>query len=281
MSRPARKSWDWGAVNSPPEPVLLDISKCCLPATSTGSPIDSFYDTSAHTLTLGAPEALEASPTLGRLLILGLVTGTEAYFRALLLGVTSVCPFAREAISDESVAFGSIDYYGPDQVALGLFENTSFASVAAIEKRTKQITGLKWSQNDSLGVAATNFEQVCHMRHAAVHAQGVLNRGNARALGISRADAARLHVVVDMAHLHLAAKACTSLVKAYNLFIFKGLLQKWLDHKLLVGSWQQDKRYFAPLFELFRSRVDDVAPGSAYHAYRALHPSILRRITAR
>ncbi|MEU1889124.1 hypothetical protein ABZ491_27015 [Micromonospora rifamycinica] len=207
------------------------------------------------------------------------MTGTEAYFRALLLGVTAICPFAREAISDELVALGAMDYYGADQVALGLFENTSFASSSAIEKRTKQITGLKWSANDSLGVAASTFEQVCHMRHAAVHAQGVLNRGNARALGIAKAEVP-VHIVVDMAHLHQAAKACASLVKAYNLFVYKGLLQKWLGQKLLVGVWQQDKKYFKPLFELFRSRIDRVAHANSYQAYKSLHPDILKRISA-
>lgn len=269
---------DWKTINKPPEPVQLDLTRCCVPSSGSGSPIDAFYDTIAHILTLGGPSELDRSPTLGRLLVLGLVTGTEAYFRSLLLGITNVCPIAREAVADQQLAFGAIDFYGVEQAALGLFEGASFASAVEIKKRTKVITGVSWSDNDSLGVALENFEQVCHMRHAAVHAQGVLNRGNARALGVAR-GAKPLHVVVDLPHLHLAAKACTGLVKAYNHAVYLGIVQRWLNNRVLVGSWKIDKPRFHPLFELFASKSDGTAPRSSYFAYRSLQPSISSRLT--
>ncbi|MFX0594014.1 hypothetical protein [Melissospora conviva] len=269
----------WDDINGAPEPVLLDAAKCCVPASATGSPIDDFYETTAHILTLGDPDSLRSSPTLGRLLILGLVTGTEAYFRAILLGVMTTCPLIRESIADQQIPFGSVEFYGVKNMALGLLEGVSFASGAEIKKRTRSLTGITWADNTSLGVAVETFDRVCHMRHAAVHAQGVLNRGNARALGLAT-TAGPLHVVIDMANLHLAAKACNSMVRAYNLFLYKSILQRWMASSLLTGTWQKDKKHFGGLFDLFCSRTDGIAPSTPYAAYRAFRPSIVRRLAS-
>src|SRR4051812_35966295 len=97
VSSASRSPLDWNSVNLPPDSLVLDLTQCCIPLQAGGSPIDVFYESSAHILTLGQPDQLHASPMLGRLLILGLVTSTEAYFRGILSGVLSICPLAREA----------------------------------------------------------------------------------------------------------------------------------------------------------------------------------------
>lgn len=278
MSKGSGTPYAWETVSNPPEPVVLDLSSCCQPVRPIGSAIDGFYSTTSQTLTLGTPDLLRENVTLGRLLVLGLVTGVENYFRTVLLGVTSICPLSRDAISDQMIALGAVDYYGAEQAALGLFEGISFASEAEIKKRTKQILGLTFSDTDSLGVALSNYERICHMRHASVHSQGVLNRGNARALGIPRRDVP-LHLVIDLAHLHLAAKACVSAVRAYNDFAYKGILQRWITHKILVGAWDIDKKYFGPLYELFYSAIDNPCPKNVYHAYRPFQANVLKRLS--
>lgn len=270
----------WQKVNAMPESVALDMSTCCHPTSRSGSAIDQFYETIAHVLTLGDPRDLVNSPTLGRLLLMGLVTATESYFREVLFGVIKICPLARESVADKLVALGASDYYGPDRMALALFENTSFAGRGEVEAKTSQIAGVKWSPQSSLGVALSNYEQVCHIRHAAIHAHGVLNRGNAKALGVLGRRGESLHVVIDLAHLHYAARACSVLVKAYNLEVYQGILHRWLGQKILGGTWSQDKLQFGELFDLFRSRQDNVASPTAYHSYLSFQPIITARLAS-
>jgi hypothetical protein len=274
VSDPAK----WQTVNAAPDAMSLDMSRCCAPATRSGSAIDQFYDTVSHVLTLGDPQQLTASATLGRLLLLGVMTATESYFRDILFGVVVTCPIARESISDQTVPFGASEYYGPERIALGLFEGVSFASKSEVEKKSQQIAGVKWTPQSSLGAALANYEQVCHVRHAATHAHGVLNRGNARALGVLERRGQSLQVVIDLAHLHSAARACTSLVRAYNNEVYNGILKRWLDRNLLKGSWIDDKSLFGSLFELFRSKQDAVSSSTAYNAYVSFRPRILARI---
>ncbi|SFE61342.1 hypothetical protein SAMN05421541_102610 [Actinoplanes philippinensis] len=263
-------------VNHPPESLTLDLTRCCVPTQSNGSPIDTFYETIRHTLTLGQPDQLRDSPTLGRLLILGLVTGTEAYFRTTLFGLTSFCPLAKDSLADSEIAFGAIDFYGADQAALGLFERVSFAGKLGIKEMSKKIAGLTWVDRSSLGVAVSDFEKVCHMRHAAVHSQGVLNRGNARALGLGRSTGA-MNVVVDMPHFHMAAKACTNLVREYNRSLYEHIVQRWIRERILVGRWSDDRKFFQPFIDLMRSQEDGLMRGTAYSVYRTLQSGILNR----
>ncbi|MEV4079542.1 hypothetical protein AB0J43_04520 [Nonomuraea fuscirosea] len=279
MSRKANPalSTGWEKVNLPPEAVLLDVTRCCHPVRHNESAIDSFYENQAETLRLGNPTALADSSTLGRLLILGLVTGVEAYFRNVLHGATTFCPLVRQAISEQMIALGAVDFYGADQAALGLFERVSFAGGEEIKKRTKAMLGLPIADNSSLGAALDAFDIVCHMRHASVHTQGVLSRGNAQALGIFN-NRTQIHLVVDLPHLHMAAKACMGVVRAYNLFAYQGILQRWLNERILTGVWKTDKSYFAPLYKLFRSETDAIGPASAYSTYKLFRPAIVARL---
>jgi hypothetical protein len=273
----ANSKANWDNVCAPAEAISLDLAKCCYPIESEGSAIDAFYATNADTLRLGTPERIAESPTLGRLLVLGLVTGVEAYFRTLFLNILTICPLSREAIADQAIPFGAVEFYGPEQAVLGLFEGSSFAGETEIKKRTRQVLGVVIPERESLGVALREYEKVCHIRHASVHAQGVLNRGNAKALGVSRQDVS-MHVIIDFSHLHMAARACINIVRAYNLFAYRAITQRWLDQRLLVGNWESDKRYFKPLVELFYSREDGSAVKRPYSIYLAFRPSILSRL---
>lgn len=279
MSKKASQPKKWAQISNPPTSAALDVSTCCIPVEPHGSPIDGFLDAAAHILQLGLPAELTKSPTLGRLLVLGLVTAVEGYVREILFGVISTCPLSRRSVEDQHVALGALDHYGAKELARGIFEGASFAGESEILKKTKLICNINWRDTDSVGVALTNFEKVCHMRHAAVHSQGILNRGNARALGVE-GSGRQLHIVVDVKHLHKVAHACMNFVRAYNLTLYDGIIQRWLNAKLLSGTWGDDKHYFSPLYKLFRSETDEISPKKSYNAYRSLRPLILQRLVA-
>jgi hypothetical protein len=234
-----------------------------------GSPIDDYYEYVEHLLTFGGADELAASATLGRLLVLGLVSGVEAYFRGVLTALLKICPLARSHAADQQLPFGAIDYYGLEGVELGLFDRASFASAKNICGQTRNLLGIQIPDRSSVKAALDEFDKVCHLRHAAVHARGAIGRGNAAALGLDRADGLQA-LSVSFPALQSAGLACHSAVRAYNRFVYKKTVERWLAAGQMTRSWRQDKVLYQPLFDLFRSKRDSVGPSRAYDAYRAL-----------
>lgn len=233
------------------------------------SPIDDYYVYVEHLLTLGDSAALTASPTLGRLLLLGLVGGVEAYLRSALTGVLRLCPLCRSNAADQLIPFGAVDYYGVSEFELGILDTSSLASAVEIRKRTQSLLGIPVKEGSSISAALAEFDKVCHLRHAAVHARGTLGRGNAAALGLGASDGRRT-LIVTFKSLQDAGLVCHSAVRAYNRFLYERVVSRWLGESILSGAWDSDKYRFGPLFDMFRSKKDGVGPANAYQAYRSL-----------
>jgi hypothetical protein len=197
------------------------------------------------------------------------VGGVESYFRSIIAGVLRVCPLARQEAAGQVLPFGAIDYYGLGEVELGLFDGASLAGASEIRKKTQSLLGVNFHQSSSAYVALDEFDKVCHLRHAAVHARGILSHGNAAALGLG-VTTGRRTLDVSFANLQLAGAVCHSAVRAYNRTVYEKLVHRWIDASVLKGPWTVDKPMFQPLFELFRSQKDRVAPSSAYRAYQLL-----------
>lgn len=233
------------------------------------SPIDDYYEYVEHVLTLGQEEELEKSSTLGRLVLLGLVSGVETYFRAVLGELLRLCPVAQQCAANQLIPFGAVRHYGPASVALALFDSGSLAGDAEITQKTRKLLGLEIPRGSSLSAALVEFDKICHLRHAAVHARGTLARQNLIALGIE-VPSKPLALEVSLGSLHQAGAACHSAVRAYNRFTYRATVERWIGNGLLSGTWRTDKAAFQPLFELFVSKRDAAGPSRAYDAYRAL-----------
>lgn len=260
----------WMVVCEPEAPTTVSGDAYCSgTAEVTGAPIDDYYEYVEHLLTLGSVAALNASPTLGRLLVLGLVSGVESYLRSLIASVVRLCPLAREHAADQHIPFGAIDYYGPESAERALFESSSLADSGEIIGKTRKLTGIDLSHSSSARAALKEFDKVCHLRHAAVHARGTFGRGNAVALGLDL-EAGRQSLSVSFAGLQQAGATCHSAVRAYNRFVYRRIVERWIAEGLLTGRWQTDRELFRPLFELFHSRRDGVGCGNAYQAFRTL-----------
>jgi hypothetical protein len=162
---------------------------------------------------------------------------------------------------------------------MGLFEHVSFSTEKIIEQWTEKVTGIRCGDSSSLTATLSTFRQVCHLRHAAVHHAGELTSGNARALGLE--PQGRYAVALQFSTVQVVAKACLSVVRAYNRFMFQRLLARWIDLDVLQGTWTDDKARFGRLYGLFRSTEDAFGPAVAYHAYRRLLPRIASAKLAR
>lgn len=233
------------------------------------SPIDDYYDYVEHVLTLGQEEDLASSSTLGRLVLLGLVSGVESYFRAVLAGLLRTCPCAQRCAADQPIPFGAVDHYGPDLVALALFDSGSLAGAGEVSSKTKKLLGIDVPNGSSLAAALTEFDKICHLRHAAVHSRGTLARRNVVALGIP-SGTSPLALQLSLAGLHQAGAACHSVVRAYNRYVYRTTVERWLADGLMCGTWSVDRDSFQPLFDLFVSLRDMAGPKRAYDAYRGL-----------
>jgi hypothetical protein len=260
----------WACVCQPETSTALDTEAFCSAIPEVvQSPIDDYYTYVEHLLTLGRPASLSGSDTLGRLLLLGLVSGVEVYFRTVLAGVIRVCPISRTNAANQPISFGAVDYYGVDLVEWGLFDESSVASAAEIRSRTKKLLGIELPKNESIDSALREFDKLCHLRHAAVHARGTLGRGNATALEVDPKDG-RMALQLRLSTLHQAGAACHSAVRAYNRFVYRRTVERWIEAGRFTGSWAEDRVRYQPLFDLFHSRRDRTGPRNAFQAFRSL-----------
>jgi len=242
----------------------------CQPAQpSNASPIDDYYEYVGDLMTLGDEQSLADSSVLGRLLLLGLVSGVEQYFRSILAGSLRICSVSRTFAGDQVIHFGAIDHYGYEGVEAALFDATSLANAAEIRKRTEKLLGIPIDGNSSVQAALDEFDKVCVMRHAAVHSRGTLGRGNVRDLGLSGVDDETKVLDLSFKTAQQAGAACHSVVRAYNRFLFRRLLERWAVEGHLTWDWPQDRALITAFAGLFRSKADGVGPSRTYDMYRS------------
>jgi len=266
----------WCLVNTPEQQTThFEVSSFCIQAPeSEPSPIDDFYSYSQDIIKLGKHDQLTNNPLLGRLLLQALMSGVELYFRSILSGIIKHCPLARKHAFDLPISLYAVEYYGLEEIGLGLLEGVSFAESDAIKKQTERLTGIKIKGGTSVATTLIDFEKICQFRHAATHSRGQLSARNLRKLGFS-ADKTRFALSVSSDAFQNTAQICHNCVQAYNRYLYRELIQRWLGHSILTGNWETDGDKFSNLFKLFKSEIDNVALSSPQEAYQDLKPAIL------
>lgn len=241
------------------------------------SPIDDFYEHITRLIPLGEAERLADNDALGRALLLGLVSATELYFRQILAAMVNVCPLTRGHASKQMVPLGAVDYYGAD-VGFGLLDGVSLASKGELKRQTVRLTAIDFPNGSSVSQAVEEFEKLCEFRHAATHARGNLGHQNIRDLAIE-AGGERLALRVLLDGLHESAGVCQNVVRAYNRFIFRRTVERWIAEGVLEASWAADRERFLALYQTFRSVRDGSGPASPYRAYLNLRPTLRKAVT--
>jgi len=174
------------------------------------------------------------------------------------------------------MSLASAQHYSAEDLGFGILERISFSSSGEIGKATQKFTSVTIDARSSVGTAIEQYELLCHFRHAAVHARGELNTANLAAIGIG-AVGSENHLVVRLRHLHLAAEVCLNAARAYNRFMFRSIMHRWIEKRKLTGNWATDRQDFSRMLSIFRSREDGYG-GPAYTAwlYNQLRPAIIR-----
>jgi hypothetical protein len=247
---------------------------------SEPSPIDDFYRYSRDIVKLGSPSQLTENPILGRLLLLALVSGVELYFRSILSGIIKHCPIARKHAFKQQISLENVEYYGFDEIGLGLLEGVSLADSGSIKKETKRLTGIELKNGkSSVWISLLDFDKICQFRHATAHSRGQLSARNLRELGISVDRRTRYVLSVSLKEFQNAAQICHNCVQAYNRYMYRKLIERWLGNHILIGKWKTDSKKFSNLFKLFKSEIDNVAFNLPKEAYMDLMPTILDSLT--
>ena len=264
----------WKEICSPAISLNFEAKNCCKQAQSpVRSPIDEFLIDTSALLLLGTPAAITATPIIGRLILLGLVSDVEGYFKHLLARVVRLCPFSRDAASKQTVSFAAFDYYESENIEASLLEGISFATSGEIRKQTEKLTGIKLTGSEFKEAVAA-FDEICQLRHAAVHTRGHLGVSNALAIGSSEAN--RLQVDLAFSDVQSLGVACHNIVRECNRQIFSSIVDRWMSKKYLSGEWENDGPIFSPIFSIFHCKNDGFGPQNAYNCYRSFRPTLIK-----
>ena len=268
----------WKEICQSGSAVTFDPMSCCHPAQAPDeSPIDTFFRTNLSLLRIGTSSALTADENLGGILLLGLVSNFEAFIKEILSNLIRLCPFCRKNSSKQTISFGAFDYYGADNIEASLLERVSIATEGELKKHTEKLTGLRLSGSE-LDEAIKLFNQVCQLRHAAVHFRGHLSVLNAIAIA-EDSPMDRLALDLNFGNIQDIGLICTNLAREYNRSLFVGVVDRWITSMAFSGEWQNDKCKFNPVFTAFYSRTDGVGPKNAYQSYRLFRPEIIKRLS--
>lgn len=189
-----------------------------------------------------------ADELIVRLCLLGLTSVTEEYFRRVLAGLITICPKSANIAFKENVSIGASLYYAREEIGFALFEHISFSDTATIKKWTKKICELEIPEASSLADALREFEKVCALRHAAIHANGRLGANNILEIGIN--PQYPVSVALNIESFQSIAEICLNTVRAYNRFIWEKTLKRWVKAKTLTGKFEDDTINFKKIISL-------------------------------
>ncbi|WP_146093218.1 hypothetical protein [Xanthomonas sp. CFBP 7912] len=202
-----------------------------------------------------------------RLVLLGLVSLTENYFRILLSELPKVCPLCHAFCCKVDIKFSSAAYYSGTTISRALIDGAVFSNPSNIADETKKLTGLDVTDSSSVKSALAEFHKVCILRHAAVHSYGRLGGRNAGDLGLGH----HINMMVSPSYeaLDEICGICQNLVRSYNSFIWKAIVSRLKAKGYLVfDATPHDKQLFASLQNIFWENSKVIADnGRLYESF--------------
>lgn len=249
---------DWKkSVSANPSTVTIrDITGYVNDCLESKSPIDNFYIERTNLLSAITPEYATLNSSIPPLVLVGLISLTENYFREVLAGIITICPKAKQKSATKSLNLATA-WIGFGEMEKGAFENTSFSDPKTIKKNLNDLVGLNISNSNQISTPLDEFGKLCELRHAIVHSAGLLAGKNAVNLELPNSRNA-VKIEVGYFELQEAAAVCTALICAVNLELFMNIATKWLKEWPRTPAYQgQDLNpLFKKVWELFFSEFD-------------------------
>lgn len=240
---------------------LADVTAYVRSATDSRlSAIDRCYDHIRLLNSIANPTALLATPELGQLVFLGLISATENYFREVMASTLRICGLAKQAASDHTVKWGSVLWHQGNNVEISAFENSSFASSNEIKKSCRNFLAFSIQDSSPLITPLEEFDRLCEIRHSVVHANGYIAGKNAVVLNLPPTTT-RIRASLGFQQLQESALICTSLATTFNSQLFALIGKRWAIEWRTKPDWNpaNENSRFEEIWNLFHSAVDSSA----------------------
>ncbi|MEK8020863.1 MAG: hypothetical protein VSS75_028670 [Candidatus Parabeggiatoa sp.] len=237
-----------------------DINQYVIPSSSLiESPIDAFYATTQEILNVGQPDFLHQHPAMGTLLLVGLISSIENYFRDLFARIIRICPIAQAASSDQAIKLGSVIWHREGQVERSAFEHISFADADTIKNTCKKVLKYDLKKSDLTNELLQEFGKICELRHGIVHANSFLPGKNAIKLEMSNnAPNQALKITVGYEQLQECSLISTMLIASFNTELFEEMAKRWAVDWPKLPSWDPARAnaLFKKIWDAFYSKRD-------------------------
>lgn len=240
---------------APPTASLAGIENCMIEL-EMPSPIDLYIKTSRELITYGTTNRLNEMKKLGGLLLLGLISSAEGYFRSVLSASLNICPLCRNTSAEKQINLGGVLWHGKDEFRRSAFEHMSFASAKELSSATKNYLGfeLKGSVFNNI---LKDFDSVCHLRHGLIHNAGILPGRNAIQIDIPSYPHP-IEIFIDFSFLQNAAATIDSLVVTFNRALFLEMCSRW------AGAWRErqdwktteERKRFLQIWNIFACKTE-------------------------
>lgn len=214
------------------------------------------------------------------LLVLGVVSAAEFYFRSVLGVALNICAVSRHKAETLQVPFAAHEFFKNSgySYAMGAIDHESLADAKKIRSECKKFTGFDLSEDSSADKAIQDFEIVCEVRHCLVHARGVAGIKACRTLAPGEHSPQKL--LISKVQAFELLKLSHNAVRAFNRFLANSIVNRWIDHDVLSGEWAADKPAFVTLQQVFSLKGEDAYGGVPWKAYLPLRAAVRARKAA-
>ncbi|MGE4336088.1 MAG: hypothetical protein AB7E55_08960 [Pigmentiphaga sp.] len=220
------------------------------------SPIDYYFKSSREILNYGTIANLSQMNRLGGLLLLGLISSVEGYFRSILSAALDICPVCKKTSAEKQINLGGALWHGKDEFRRSAFEHMSFASAKELTSAAKSYLGydMKGSTFNSI---LDEFDVICHLRHGLVHNSGILPGRNAVQIKI-KSCAKPVEIQIDFAFLQSAAATLESLVFTMNRALFSEMCSRWAGPWRSHPDWDpaDERKKFLQIWNIFACKQE-------------------------
>lgn len=241
--------------SSPPTASLVGMESC-MHEVEMPAPIDSYIKSSRELINYGTPERLAEMSKLGGLLLLGLISSTEGYFRSILSAALDICPVCKNTAAEKQINLGGILWHGKNEFRRSAFEHMSFASGKELMTATKGYLGFEMKKSIFESIL-DDFDTVCHLRHGLIHNAGILPGRNAVQIDI-KPYAKPVEIRIDFAFLQNAAATMESLVVTFNRALFSEMCARWASKWRGRADWDpiDEKKRFLQIWNIFSCKTE-------------------------
>lgn len=222
-----------------------------------GSPVDMYQRSAADILRYGTPRRLQESDFLGRLLVIGIVSAAEAYFRAVMSSCIELCPVAQSTASKKAINLGGLLWHGQAGFSRSAFEHASFTSKDALVKSCKDFLGVQLDDR-VFKYLLDQYEIVCHLRHGIVHGDGLLPGTNAVQLDIKKYRSP-VCIIVRYEQIQDVAAVVNTLVMTFNRNLFAEMCKRWAIDWRQRADWEpaRERKAFNAIWSIFHCREEN------------------------